>query len=659
MEGVCMLFRLPVRKASRGMGIFALLALVMALMVCGLTPRLAFADRSYTIDQVDIEATVNPDGSVDVLEYRTFDFDGQFNGVYWKIPTGTYGSREIETSVTAVGEIVGGEFVTFAESYDGENHTCELRDYGSYIEVKLYSRHSDESAVFVIGYTDTNLAARYDDVSELYWKFVSDGWDEESRNVTCTIHLPVPDGKKVEPEENVRAWGHGPLDGNVSFDGNDVVYTAPGVGSSEFAEARITFPTDWLSEASSLGGRVLQDILAEEQQWADEANARRHRAKVITYGGAAAGVLATLGMIVAAIALFIRNRRQNKPVFDDKYFRDVPSSDHPAVLGALWNGGEPDSAAFTASLMRLTDLGLIDLDLVTVQEKGLLGSTKTFQDYRLTLSPKANEVALDPIDEKVINMLFRTVYRARKAREGENAGEVSILFSDLEKVAKKHPQRFEDAYDRWKDKVIDEVSRRMFFISGERTFVGAVIAMGVLDLVLMIASFILLAATEAWKIYVPLLLLQALALGLMIFLGSKMTSISEEGRELKAKLKALRRWLEDFTRLGEAVPRDVVLWDRLLVLAVVLGVADKVIEQLMVAVPEVLADPRLARTYGWYYHSPAGRPYDRFTTSHSSAHHVSEAKLASSSSSSGGGGGGGFSGGGGGGFGGGGGGGAF
>ena len=135
--------------------------------------------------------------------------------------------------------------------------------------------------------------------------------------------------------------------------------------------------------------------------------------------------------------------------------------------------------------------------------------------------------------------------------------------------------------------------------------------------------------------------------------------ISEEAIELKAKLDALRRWLKDFTRLEEAVPRDVVLWNRLLVMAVVLGVADEVVKQLKMIAPELLESQALSSTYGWYYVGPHGRPYESFNTNYASAHHVSSAALASSSSSSGGGGGGGFSGGGGGGFGGGGGGGAF
>lgn len=96
-------------------------------------------------------------------------------------------------------------------------------------------------------------------------------------------------------------------------------------------------------------------------------------------------------------------------------------------------------------------------------------------------------------------------------------------------------------------------------------------------------------------------------------------------------------------------------------MAVVLGVADEVIEQLKVAAPQVLEDPYVRPVYGWYYYGGprSSAPLHSFTDNVSTAHRVSTAALAASSSSSGSGGGGGFSGGGGGGFGGGGGGGAF
>ena len=134
--------------------------------------------------------------------------------------------------------------------------------------------------------------------------------------------------------------------------------------------------------------------------------------------------------------------------------------------------------------------------------------------------------------------------------------------------------------------------------------------------------------------------------------------ISAEAIETKAKVLALKRWLQEFTRLDEAVPSDVILWNRLLVMAVALGVADKVIEQLKVAMPELIDDPDFMPVYSWYYigHSGMGSPADVFG---GAIHDASVAAIANSIDASGGGGGGGFSSGGGGGFGGGGGGGAF
>ena len=634
------------------------LALLLALgLWLALPARMAWAD-GYSIDQVNIDATVRPDGSVAVVESREFDFDGSYHGVYWEIPSGAYDGRQIDTAVGSVGEMIGGQFVPFTEDYSGNDHTYQLSDYGSGVRVKLYSAHSYESAVFVIEYVDTNLAARYDDVSELYWKFVSDGWDVESKNVTCTVHLPVPEGKVVEPEENVRAWGHGPLDATVYFEDGDVVYRVPGVGTSEFAEARITFPAEWLSEATSQGGRVLQDVLAEERQWADEANSRRERARILTYGGCAASAVGTLVSLIAPLLALVRYRKSHKAQFDDKYFRDVPSDDHPAVLGALYRGGSPEGEDFTATLMRLSDEGIIKLELVTIESKRLLG-TKRRQDYRLSLTEKGANTQLDRIDRRTVTTVFENIGRFAPSYAGTESAGTAICFSDFEKVAKKHPQRYHDTFENWKSTVEAQVAQRGFFTSTRPTGMGLVLGCIFADAVLFMGTVFLLVMTEAWQICVPLILLQVVACTIAAIVATKLKRTSEEAIELKAKLEALRRWLKDFTRLEEAVPRDVVLWNRLLVMAVVLGVADEVIRQLKTKMPEILDDPALRSTYGWYYVGPHGTPYSSFNTSYSEAHHVSSAALAASSSSSGGGGGGGFSGGGGGGFGGGGGGGAF
>lgn len=650
-------------------GLLGMMLVAVALLVAA--PSVAYA-RDYSIDQVTIDATVDQSGSLAVKETRQFDFDGEYHGVYWKLPKGSYEGRTVEPTIGSVGEMRNGSFAAFAESDSETDGTYQLTDYGSYVQVKIFSTHEDEQADFVINFTYANIVNRWQDTAELYWKFVSDGWDEPSDNVVCTIHLPVPAGASVLPERNVRAWGHGPLDASVAFDGNDVVYTVPGVGTREFAEARITFPEEWVPGAEQMAGSKMDGILAEEQQWVDEANAQRARARVImgviyvVMGVSAAGTLAI------ALLQRVRYRKSHTPQFDDEYYRDVPSNDHPAVLGTLYRGSEPNQDDFTASLMRLADMGHIQLDLVKYKRKGAFGRMKEKEDYRLLqvdrveggLRGDATLASCDRIDRAAMKFLFQTVSGHHDMDESLRGphGEDYVLTSYFEEVARRHPQSYENGYDGWKNAVTGAMETRGFTRDDGKTGQAMCIALGVFAIIVgvSVGIFAWVAFDAPVLVTLPLLLLDVAAGVASIVMGSKLVARSSEAVELTAKLGALRRWLKDFTRLDEAIPTDVVLWNRLLVMATALGVADDVIRQLKVAMPRLLEDPYFY-SYGWYYYGgrAIGHPAGVVGSSFGQAHSVSAAKLASSSDSSGGGGGGGFSGGGGGGFGGGGGGGAF
>ncbi len=662
-----MVARFGIHERSSRLAPLLVLVLLLCsfLSVCIAIPVTARAD-DYSIDKVNIDATVAADGSVAVSETREFDFDGSFHGVYWKIPKGSYDGQEISCNVGKVGLVSDGSLSEFRQVSEsdadyGEDGTYVVTDEGSYLKLKIYSAHEDETASFQINYTLTNLARRYSDTSELYWKFVSDGWDVESQNVTCTIHLPVPTGQTVKGGDNVRAWGHGPLDASLKFKGNTVVYTVSGVGSDEYAEARIVFPTSWLSNANSVDKSVLDSVLSEEKEAAEKANAERARARAIQYAVTAIGVALAVGSIVLTVMRLNAYRQSHKPQFDDKYFRDVPTNDHPAVLGALLNDGHPTEDDVTASLMRLTDIGAMTLERVELKEKGIFGREKTKEDYQLTRVVHPREVkkskSEEAVDNATLKLLFNKIGPKVKGRE---KGE--LLFSDFERVADSKPEAYNDAYESWKTEVEAQVIQRGFQTDAHGNGKGLLAFLLLADIVLAFVTVVLMVEETiavGWGLVAVVALAVAAAFA-GITIGS-MDDLSPEAVEVIAKLKALKRWLKDFTRLEEAVPQDVILWNRLLVMAVSLGVAEEVIEQLKVAAPQVLNDPGMMPVYCWYLYptSPMGSPASNLGSSFASAHKVSTAALAKSSFSSAAGGGGGFSGGGGGGFGGGGGGGAF
>ncbi|WP_321972457.1 DUF2207 domain-containing protein [Paratractidigestivibacter sp.] len=648
---------------SCGLWLSLVAAVVLALAAA---PAVALA-REYSITKVDIDATVAEDGTLRVEESRTFDFDGGFHGVYWKIPTGYNSSngKSVDVAVVSAGEGSGSQATPFTKDDTGSESdgTYTVTDNSGYTELKIYSAHEDESATFTIVYEATGIVTRWKDTGELYWKFVSDGWDVESQNVTCTLHLPVAAGESVSAGDNVRAWGHGPLDASVSFAGDDVVFSVPGVGTSQYAEMRVMFPTSWISACEESSISKASIILSQEQKWADEANERRAAAR--RNQALAVGVPAVIAAGSAAITAGTRRRYKvlSAPEFQDEYFRDVPADEHPAVLGALYRTDLPDANELTATLMNLTDRGYIRLDKIVTTRRGVLGE-KTKSDYQVTklknitkVSPEARRAGDSlAIDFEVSRFLFDTV-----ALKNDEPGD-TVRLSEFRKVAKSNPSDYMRGWNAWALMASKRYEDRFAKGAGSARGKGALIALGVVDCIVALVALFFLLFLDASILMTIAMPVALLAVGVFaIGCGAEMKKLNRDGIETKAKLEALRRWLLEFTKLDEAVPTDVVLWNRLLTMAVVLGVSKEVIKQLEVAAPELLNDPCFMPYYGWCYYGD-GRPEppcDAFSSGMAAAHEVSSAALAASSDSTGGGGGGGFSDGGGGGFGGGGGGGAF
>lgn len=660
------MYKVSLRSSKKSQFVRIALCVMLLAVAFLIAPAKAFA-RDLSIDTVNIDATVQKDGTLHVVETRTFYFRGSFHGVYWNLPVGKnkYNGQNVEVNITSV-TVQDKQGTRQLYSKDSNGNSASSDEYyvptlsGNMLNLKIYSAHDDEYAHITIEYDITNVVTNWSDTAELYWKFVSDGWDSESRNVTATIHLPVPSGQSIVAGDTVRAWGHGPLDANVEITNNAVVYKVPGVGTDEFAEARITFPTDWVSGLTPIQQNKLSSILSEEQAWADEANHKRDVAKtqvaLILY---APLVLAAI-TVVAAILLRIKYKKVMTPQFNDLYYRDVPSNDHPAVLSMLYNSEEIKGDALTATLMHLSDSKYISLNKTV--STNFLGMEKS--DYCLTkvqdlVEGQPSFYPGSTLSNKIDSMAMKLIFD--KAGES-GAVNTTVTMKQIGKYASSHPEDFNKAYESWESPI--KLSYAAKFGTDKIPFhgkgiLGALIAV---DVLVFVAAFFMgvMADVSFGSLLLHLFILFVSGLIAVVNIGS-FDLMNREGVETLAKTRALRKWLTEFTNLHEAIPTDVILWNRLLVMAVALGVADKVIEQLKVAMPEMLKDPQFMPVYSWYYYGNGMRTnaIESVTKSVTAAHSVSTAALASSNSSSGGGFGGGFSGGGGGGFGGGGGGGGF
>lgn len=637
-------------KVSRQRHLFARFASVCVLVTLALLllPVAAHAD-GYSMTQTYISATVEADGSLTVVEGRQFDFDDDINGVFWEINTGSN-----QQGGTAGVDVLSVEeedtaFNKVDSANKGDSGVYTVEQTGDGVRIKVFSPHeSGDSAIYYVSYTMTGAVMNWADTAELYWKFVGDGWSADSDDVEMEVYFAnAVAGTAAVKGDNFRAWGHGPLTGDVSLDADEpmVTYTIPCVHQGEFAEARIAFPSDWVPQLAASGEERMSTILSEEKEWADEANARRAHARMIANALAVLSVVAAVAFTGTIVMLKLRKRKP-KPLFQDEYFRDVPSADHPAVLSALMSWNEVPDQAYIATLMKLTDDRVIKLEQATVTKakKGLLRREKEEQTYRITVTGEAWKAAKkDGIDRDVLKVFFAGV-------KPDKDGVRSRTFSELEEYASEHTVSVGDKLEDYQTTVKGKLEGREFIASDGSVALVAGLVLGVIIVFSILGSLFYTDFAEA-NVVAAAISIPVTIVGFV--LSCTFRRYTPEGAEVAARCKALKHWLEDFTRLKEAVPSDLILWNKLLVMGVALGVSKEVLRQLAEAVP---ADLRNSDDfydnypcYWWYYHHYGNEsPLDSFND----VYHETIRELASSSDSSSGGGGGGFSGGGGGGVGG-------
>lgn len=113
----------------------------------------------------------------------------------------------------------------------GDSGVYTVEQTGDGVRIKVFSPHeSGDSAIYYVSYTMTGAVMNWADTAELYWKFVGDGWSADSDDVEMEVCFAnAAAGTAAVKGDNFRAWGHGPLTGDVSLDEDEpmVTYTIP------------------------------------------------------------------------------------------------------------------------------------------------------------------------------------------------------------------------------------------------------------------------------------------------------------------------------------------------------------------------------------------------------------------------------------------------
>lgn len=599
---------------------------VLAVLGGTLAPVKPAAARSYRFDQISVAVHVDAAGTMRIVEDRVVAFDGTYRGMFREIPKLPTDPRFGDYKVTVENLFDDGKKLARVSQEQLRPGTFIVQDRSDAVRLEWQYAATDQVKTFRLVYRIEGHVKRYRDIAELWWTFIEGDRGVPVNDAVVTVKFPAGAA--------VRAWGHGTLSGEVTIiDPSTVRFHVPGLRDDEELGGRIAFARDVVPKAPLVDETRLRTILLEEEAAAGSANAQRLQVKIWNI----IPLLVALAWLFYFLKLFGRFGREHR-VEAPKYLRELPAEYPPAIVGWLRSWGSVTPADMTATIMDLARRRFLTVTEVT-REAGRIRK-KQVPDTAIAATDRATS-NLMPYERRVLQMLSNIA---------KDKGQVTS--HSMREWATASPERMQKEMQEF-DREVNAHGRSLNLIEDRAHTIVMSIAGSVGVGIACVLAFdrVLKGGRnpfEAGPLIVVALLIAIATLAMTPFLRQR----SQVGAEHKERWEAFRRFLEDFSRLHEAGPGAIVLWDAYLVYAISLGVADKVIDAMRVHLPASALQNGAA--FGWYYPMSAGgwanigAFHESIGTLHQSLG-VSATAAFATAPSGGDGGGGGFSGGGGGG----------
>lgn len=502
-----------------------------------------YGEPSYNVDNLRIEAYINPDGSVDInelVQYNAYEI----NGILYNIDYKGYG----DLKNLRVFYEKDSEFVPAINNNSQRRGTYSLKDSDDLRKIKLYYPMRNTRKWFLFQYTLSQGVTIYNDIAQFNRKMVGRGWQTDIENIQVKIILP----KNVKKEE-IKAFGHGPLTGNVDIiSGREIVYTLKGYYSGEFVETNVLFPKSLIpnmkpSLVKNEDG--YEKIMKMENKLADKADRKRKFAQM---RGTIGNIVFFLwgGWIIFVVWLnYVKNRKKYKVTNEyGEYFREAPDDFSPAVGGSIaYRYVSPNQLLATVMDLVRRDIFEMIEDRVnnktilrknSYDEKALKNYEKFVVDWYIDEIGNGTEVSMEEIEENIRD-------RKNAIKFGRNYEKwESMVEKDLEKIGfEKEP--------------VKKLPKALGMITGFLSMpLGPFLAAYFDNGKFIIFTFV--------------------AFAMLNFTISTRGKYTLEAEKLRAKWLAFKKFLVDYSNLEEAKLASIHIWEHYFVYAIALGVAEEV-----------------------------------------------------------------------------------
>lgn len=535
-----------------------LLSSLLAVLTMFTIVNVASADDSYDINDYLMNIQIDDAGNADVVQKVTYDFDGDFNGVYYNADIN--GIKQMSDPSISIEE--GQNKIPVKKSNSGSNNTYSIQNMKNLKKIKIFHKISDRSATFTYRYKINGAVTNYLDTAQVNWKVIGSNWDKDIDHAKITFQLPQGNIRKL------RAFAHGPLNGETKIDAKKgrVTLTVDNLNDHTFVESRILFPDSvTINNTNVVGKDILDQALQEEKAYAETANQKRARNQAMVYALIPVFVIVFLIMLWRVLRAWKSNPDSNikKPIPLHHWF-EIPDV-------------SPSVARMIVKKTDHTDFMGLTGDLLNEVAHKRLDLKKVDHDYEIILKS-------DNADA-----FFR--FLIREIGDGKSV--------KMSAIKKSHNSDIYYYYQNWQDK--NDKDRGKYFSHANeklnsKTFVFLVATL-ILSLILLLV--ILGMMPKGLWIAIPTVLVAIIiAATVKLVCHYRIIEYTQLGINKANEFKGFRQMLRDINDVNVAEVGDLILWEQILPYAAAFGVSKKVIDALKLEFGEQIVNEPLV---GYYY----------------------------------------------------------
>jgi uncharacterized membrane protein len=508
--------------------------------------------KSYYFPEISTQVSLQPDGSVRVVQERTYAFSGSFSWAYLDLKK--QGATEIRFNRLAMMTDEGWQ----------EVRPQELTDTDKSLYIRWGYSAEDEQRVFLFDYTILGAVRRYSDVAEFYWKVIE---DEHEKVGHATIDIMLPGVSNL-----LKVYVHSvALPGRLELaePRNRAVVTQAGIPKNAFVEVRVLSDPDLYPQTVPVAQMRHARILAEERQNFVAWSVRK-------YVMVPLGLLLLIPLpVVLLLLLWLRFGREPKLDYEAVYEHEPPRKAPPLAVPFIMHQ-KPDKSAMSQELFRGMMATLLDLarqGIVSVNE--VREGRKTKYEFRLDKPDKLQTAG--EFERLAADCMF-----------GKFGGGGNMLTEEMLKgYGKSHPnevkamlgQMFETGQDWWPPQLgvsfTDAASRKAYTL-----FRILAVVCCLPGAWLFVTGLATIAQFQS-DARLPVTLFVAVAFAALYFLLGRVILRWDPTAYLEHKRwRNFRKFLRDFSAIEQAPVKLLAIWEHYYVYAVVLGVAEEFLKNI-------------------------------------------------------------------------------